>query len=142
VPRDTGPQNRRSWLNLAWLISDRGRNRLKRVHFTPLAYACCITIVFTSRRECQLFDWDDDNENHVREADLEPSEAEEALLDPSKTSAAAYNVRGERRWAVVGSTEAGQILFVVFTRRGNLPRVITARLATKREKRRYRTGGK
>jgi uncharacterized DUF497 family protein len=64
------------------------------------------------------------------------------LVDPEHTSATAYNVRGERRWAVVGKTEAGDILFVVFTRRRGLPRVITARAATKREKRRYSTGGK
>ena len=43
---------------------------------------------------------------------------------------------GERRWAVLGATEAGRILFVVFTQRSRLVRVITARDARKRRYRR------
>ncbi len=63
---------------------------------------------------------------------------EEALLDPQRIGAAAYNVGQERRWAHLGATELGRILFVVFTRRGGRIRVITARDAERAERRRYR----
>jgi len=84
------------------------------------------------------FEWDEDNERHVRDHQVEPEEAEEALLDPSRLGANAYNVEGEQRWAAIGATEEGRILFVVFTHRGSRVRVITAREAGGREKRRYR----
>jgi uncharacterized DUF497 family protein len=69
---------------------------------------------------------------------VEPDEAEEALLDPQRIGAAAYNVGQERRWAYLGATELGRILFVVFTRRGGRIHVITARDAERAERRRYR----
>ena len=50
----------------------------------------------------------------------------------------AYDAAGEARRAVIGATDAGRILFVVFTRRRSTVRVITARDATPAEKRRYR----
>ncbi len=88
------------------------------------------------------FDWDPGNEDHVRKHDVEPREAEEALRDPRRLGVGAYNVQGERRWAVLAATESGRILFLVFTRREPMVRVVTARDARKREKRRYRTRGK
>jgi uncharacterized DUF497 family protein len=89
-----------------------------------------------------LFDWDDANLDHVAEHDVEPEEAEEAVLDPKRISRTAYAVEDERRYAVLGSTEDGRRLFVVFTRRGSATRVISARDATDAEKRVYRTRGK
>jgi uncharacterized DUF497 family protein len=88
------------------------------------------------------FDWDDANRQHVQMHGVEPAEAEDALLDPRRIGVQAYRIRRERRWAVLGATEESRILFVVFTRRRSTPRVITARDATLREKRRYRQGGK
>ena len=73
---------------------------------------------------------------------MRSSEAEEALGDPHRRVQPAYDWRGQRRWAMLGATEAGRILFVVFTRRVRVIRVVTARLATERERRRYRRGGK
>jgi len=67
---------------------------------------------------------------------------EEALLDPDRTKAFAYNVGAERRRALIGSTVAGRIMFVVFTHRDDIPRVVTARKATASEKRRYKKRGK
>jgi len=55
---------------------------------------------------------------------------------------AAYAVDGEQRYAVLGATEVGRRLFVVFTRRHGAIRVISAREATDAEKRVYRTRGK
>ena len=85
-----------------------------------------------------MFDWDDANVGHIAEHGIEPDEAEQALLDPHRRSATAYDTPTERRWAVIGATEARRILFVVYTRRGSAIRVVTARDALDRERRRYR----
>jgi uncharacterized protein len=47
-------------------------------------------------------------------------------------------VAGEKRSAVVGATGGGRLLFVVFVRRGDLIRVVSARDAAQSEKRAYR----
>jgi uncharacterized protein len=73
---------------------------------------------------------------------VEPEEAEQALSDPDRIGVSAYNVKGERRWAYLGATEAGRILFVVHTHRRRRIRIVTARDATDRDKRRYRKRGK
>ncbi len=48
------------------------------------------------------FDWDEHNTSHVLENDVEPEEAEDAVLDPDRVSMPAYNVGRERRYALVG----------------------------------------
>ncbi|HVS28524.1 MAG TPA: BrnT family toxin [Solirubrobacteraceae bacterium] len=92
--------------------------------------------------ETEGFDWDEANRGHVQANGLDPAEVEQALLDPARIGASAYNVAGEQRWAALGSTEAGRVLFVVFSTRGGRSRVVTARDATATEKRRYRKRGK
>jgi uncharacterized DUF497 family protein len=73
---------------------------------------------------------------------VESTEAEQALSDPDRIGVGAYKVKGEQRWAYLGATEAGRILFVVYTRRRRRVRVVTVRDATDRDKRRYRKKGK
>ena len=85
-----------------------------------------------------MFDWDDGNLDHIAEHDVSAAEAEEALLDPERIPATAYRARGERRRAVLGATTGGRLLYLVFIRRGPLFRVITARDASTRDRRRYR----
>lgn len=75
---------------------------------------------------------------HLARHDVAPGEAEEALLDFRRIGVPAYQVEGETRWAVIGATEDGRILFVVFARRGRRVRLIAARNATPAERRRYR----
>lgn len=84
------------------------------------------------------FDWEEANIGHLARHSVEQWDAEETLLDPGRIGNAAYNVRGETRWAALGATEAGRVLFVVFTWRGGGIRVVTARDAEAKEKRRYR----
>ncbi len=43
----------------------------------------------------------------------------------------------EKRWAAFGKTDADRLLVVVFTKRGNLLRVISARDLNKKEKQYY-----
>lgn len=88
----------------------------------------------------EQFDWDAGNIDHL--SDIEPEEAEEAILDPGRVGCDVYNMPGERRWGLLGRTDAGDILFVVYTYRNGKVRVVTARLAVPREQRRYRTRGK
>ncbi len=84
------------------------------------------------------FDWDDGNIEHIARHGVEPWEAEESLLDPNRIGTPVYSVGRETRRAVLGATEAGRVLFLVFTRRSGRVRVVTARDAEIREKRRYR----
>jgi len=88
------------------------------------------------------FDWDDANIGHIAAHGLAPEQVEDALLDSGRIGATAYSVGDERRWAAVGATQAGRVLFVVFTLRSGAVRVITAREAGRAERRRYRRGGK
>jgi len=88
-----------------------------------------------------VFDWDDANIEHIHDHRIEPDEAEEALLDPFSLGVAAYGARDERRQGALGSTTNGRILVVVFTLRHGRPRVVTARDATRTEKRRYQKRG-
>jgi uncharacterized protein len=69
---------------------------------------------------------------------VDPMEVEEALLDPQGFGVDAYDAPGERREALVGATEEGRILLVVYTMRGERIRPITARAASDGQKRSYR----
>jgi uncharacterized protein len=85
-----------------------------------------------------IFDWDNANIDHITQHNVVPSEVEDALIDPRRVGASPKKVSEEKRWAVLGNTSEGRILFVVFTRRAGMIRVVTARDATEQEKRRYR----
>ena len=89
-----------------------------------------------------MFEWDEHNSAHIEVHGLSPEEVEEALLDPRRLGTPAYDVAGEERRGLIGTTSDGRIIFVVVTRRGGLVRVVTARDADEREKRRYRRRGK
>ena len=86
-----------------------------------------------------MFEWDQGNADHIAEHRVSTAEVEEALLDRRRIFDEASQTSDEQRWAVIGATEAGRVLFVVFTRRGRLFRVVTARDALARERRRYRS---
>jgi uncharacterized DUF497 family protein len=47
----------------------------------------------------------------------------------------------ERRWAAFGKTDAGRLLTIVFTKRGNLLRVISSRDMNRKEKKYYEEKG-
>ncbi len=85
-----------------------------------------------------MFDWDEHNIEHIARHAVETWEAEEALLDPRRIRTGAYNTPFEKRYAVVGATEGGRIVFVAYTQRRDRIRVVTARDADTIEKRKYR----
>jgi uncharacterized DUF497 family protein len=89
-----------------------------------------------------MFDWDEANLDHIADHGISAAEAEDALLDSRRIPAPAYQGTNERRRGVLGATIAGRLLFVVFTYRNELVRIITARNANAQEKRRYERRGK
>lgn len=89
-----------------------------------------------------MFEWDDQNVQHIGRHRIEPEEVEEALLDAARIGVGGYNGGSESRSAYIGATDAGRILFVVTTRRNRRIRVVTARDASARNRRQYRRGGR
>ena len=72
-----------------------------------------------------LFLWDTGNIDHIALHNILPEEAEQVLEnDPIDT--ARYFRNGEERMNQVGETDAGRVLVVVTTQRGEYTRVVTA----------------
>ncbi|MBI2759827.1 MAG: BrnT family toxin [Chloroflexi bacterium] len=88
------------------------------------------------------FEWDDDNVDHIARHRVSPEEVEEAFADRDRVPRTASRTEQEARWAFIGRTEAGRLLFVVFARRGHEVRVVTARDASATERQVYRRRGK
>ena len=88
------------------------------------------------------FEWNRANVLHIAEHNVEPEEAEDAVSDPRRIHDDANQIAGQpRRYAIIGKTDGGRILFVVFHRTAASwaqVRVISAREADEDEKRRYR----
>jgi uncharacterized protein len=84
------------------------------------------------------FQWDDANSDHIGQHGVSPEEAEEAYLDPHRRGMPVYPQPRESRWGLLGRTEAGRYLFVVYTKRAGAIRIISARDTTPAEKRHYR----
>ncbi|MCX6894266.1 MAG: BrnT family toxin [Verrucomicrobia bacterium] len=83
------------------------------------------------------FDWDSGNVTKNSKHGVEPEEAEEVFLnEPLLVSADVEHSAAEPRWHALG--RAGQRwLAVVFTVRGKLIRVISARPMSRKEKAEY-----
>jgi uncharacterized protein len=88
-------------------------------------------------KACTGFDWDEGNllkswEKH----EVSPVECEQIFFDqPFVTGADIEHSKHERRYYALGSTDGGRRLFFVFTIRGELIRVISARDMNRRERR-------
>ena len=68
------------------------------------------------------------------------SDAESVLFDPYALTVEDIRSEGEQRHVSIGMDSQGRILAVVFTYRSNKIRLISARRATKKERRYYETG--
>ena len=72
-----------------------------------------------------MFDWDDDNIQHIAEHGVTQEEAEQVLLnDPVYGGTQEHE--SEERFVEVGVTDAMRMLVVITTMRGELTRVVTA----------------
>jgi uncharacterized protein len=90
---------------------------------------------------CEGFQWDAANSTKIWDRHrVMPTECEELFLnrplvivdDPKHSS-------GEERFYALGQTESGRSMFVVFTIRERLIRVISARDMSRRERRIFRS---
>ncbi len=89
--------------------------------------------------KCIGFDWDDGNQGkNWDKHDVIDAECEQIFFnDPLVAGADPKQSKRERRYYALGRTDAGRSLFVAFTIRKNLIRVISGRDMTKFELRKY-----
>jgi uncharacterized protein len=73
-----------------------------------------------------MFEWDSGNRAEIADHGLTEAECQEAMADPSRVARRAASDRGEARFGIIGVTEADRLIVVIFTRRGEGFRVITA----------------
>ena len=85
------------------------------------------------------FEWDSQKASlNLRNHHLTFETACEAFFDPFIQLSPVEVVAGEEREAIIGMTSSWQLLYVVYTMRGEeIFRLISAREATKSERRRY-----
>ncbi len=90
---------------------------------------------------CVGFEWDDDNsDKNLEKHDVSDGACEEIFFnDPLMVGEDAAHSREKQRGFALGQTNAGRLLFVVFTVRRQFIRVISARDMTPAERRWYRS---
>jgi len=95
--------------------------------------------VYDDLENCVGFDWDSGNQNKNWEKHrVSDGETEEIFFnDPLVAGSDEAHTKKERRYFVLGLTNARRPIFLAFTIRNNLIRVISAREMTIREQRRY-----
>jgi uncharacterized DUF497 family protein len=81
-----------------------------------------------------MFEWDDGNLDHIAQHGVALWEAEEAMDDRRRIRVSAHSGRA----GIVGRTEDGRLLAVIFEQSGHHLRVVTARDANATELRAYR----
>ena len=65
------------------------------------------------------------------------ADAESVLFDPMGVTIEDVGAVGEPRFVTIGLGGAGEVLVVVYTYRGEEPRLISARRATRKERKSY-----
>ncbi len=84
------------------------------------------------------FEWDEANKIKIRlRHNITTIEAEQAFFSNYSIFSDDKHSAREKRYQIVGPNNAGQILFIVFTLRNNKIRIISARLASKKERNSY-----
>jgi uncharacterized DUF497 family protein len=84
------------------------------------------------------FDWDSGNSEKIwQRHGVRTVEAEQVILNRPVVATDARHSELESRFTALGKTDPGRLLTVVFTMRGNLVRVISARPMSRAERRSY-----
>ena len=88
------------------------------------------------------FEWDPDKAlRNARKHGVEFDEAATAFRDPLSITIPDFRHSAvEQRYVLLGQSERGRLLVVMHTDRGNTVRIISARMADSRERRRYEEG--
>src|SRR5260370_13838857 len=80
-----------------------------------------------ARSEKSPFDWDRHNIGHIAKHKVRPEEVEQVLSsNPVFVEMETDALSGEERISELGHTNAGRVLFIVWTRRGRRTRPVTA----------------
>jgi uncharacterized DUF497 family protein len=88
------------------------------------------------------FEWDENKAaSNLRKHGVTFEEAVTVFADPYLllTEDAKHSEQEEREWAI-GEAENGKILVIVFTMRRERVRIVSARKATRRERKKYEEG--
>ena len=86
---------------------------------------------------CNGFEWDAGNATKNAELhQVSQAECEQPFFNRPAVVAPAYSAE-EPRWLLLGASDAGRLLGIVLTVRGNLVRVISARDMSRQERRIY-----
>lgn len=93
--------------------------------------------------KCTGFEWDEYNaEKNWPKHHVAPSECEETFFNrPAVVADDAKHSEKENRFYALGHTDGGRALFVVFTLRRSLIRVISARDMNRKERDVYQSHG-
>jgi len=88
---------------------------------------------------CTGFQWDEGNiEKNWKKHNVSQSECEQVFFNvPLIISEDIKHSAEEKRWYLLGRTDSARFLFIVFTIREKLIRVVSARDMNKKEKDRY-----
>ena len=91
--------------------------------------------------DCTGFDWDKANiEKNWEKHRVSPFECEEVFFnEPLYVYDDVGHSEKEARFYALGRTSAGRLLFIVFTIRGGLIRVISARNMSRKEREEYKS---
>lgn len=106
---------------------------------TKYVYFRNIQIMIDILSQCEGFQWDKGNldKNWIRHK-VTNSECEQVFFNkPLVVGDDPKHSQIEKRWYVLGRTDANRLLFIVFTIRKNLIRVISARDMNKKERKVY-----
>ena len=86
-------------------------------------------------------EWDPNKaDSNLRKHGIRFSDAEAALFDPNALAFEDTAAEGERRFVAIGVDSLWRLIVVVYTYRGENIRLISARPATRSEKRQYESG--
>ena len=90
--------------------------------------------------QCSGFDWDAGNsDKNWLKHKVTPSECEQIFFNqPLMIQDDARHSKDEKRFYALGRTDAKRLLFIVFTVRENLIRIISARDMSRNERRVYK----
>ena len=82
-----------------------------------------------------VFAWDTGNsQKNWKKHGISNEQAEETFFDEKKKIAKdIFHSGSEKRWILLGKSKQGTLLFIVFTLRGNIVRIISARKTNKKE---------
>src|ERR1043165_30815 len=81
------------------------------------------------------FQWDEGNsDKNWRRHQVSRAEAEQVFFNLPLVVSSARESGREKRFCALGRTDAGRLLMIVFTTRGDLMRVISARPMSRRER--------